>query len=333
MLTFLYTDECNLTTDNAVFVLYLAKKYIVPSLPEKCFEFLETNLAAENVFVVLEQALQFDEEKLEKKCWDMIDMETGELIVSDAFTDICQFTLMAFLKRESLNIKEVDLFKAVLKWSEVECLRQEKERNGTNKRAAIGNAIYQIRFASMTLEEFGENVSSSGLLTAEEMMLFYEKFSGLERTSEIWNMTKREVKEENLLRCCRYDNYQLVIWPLNHAMSDELCMSFSKPVKFHGVYVLGVQGKEYDVKLEILSQSIEMKFRVRQNIRDVAGFDVMLLEPVKIQANVIVPIKVTMRGLCVNRVGSRENRTAETDGITVKCQFYRIARFSNLRSD
>ena len=47
-LRFLYTDESNLTADNAVFVLYLAKKYIVPSLAEKCVEFLETHLAAEN---------------------------------------------------------------------------------------------------------------------------------------------------------------------------------------------------------------------------------------------------------------------------------------------
>ena len=198
---------------------------------------------------------------------------------------------MEFLKRESLNIKEIDLFKAVVKWSEVECLRQEKERNGTNKRAAIGNAIYQIRFASMTLEEFGENVSVSGLLTAEEMMLFYEKFSGLQRTSEIWNMTKREAKKEILLRCCGYDEYVFEFWLSNSAVSEELRMSFSKPVKFHGVRLLGVEGKEYDVKLEILSQSIEMKFRAQRNLRNVAGFDIMLLRPVKIQANGIAHSK------------------------------------------
>ena len=39
-----------------------------------------------------------------------------------------------------------------------------------------------------------------------------------------------------------------------------------------------------------------MKFLAQRNIRDVAGFDVMLLQPVKIQANVIVHIKVTMTG-------------------------------------
>ena len=331
-LRFLYTDECNLTTDNAAFVLYLAKKYIVPSLVEKCVEFLETHLAADNVFVVLEQALQFDEEKLEKKCWDMIDMETSEAIVSDGFTDISQSTLAEFLKRESLKVKEVDLFKAVVKWSEAECLRQEKETNGTNKRAALANAIYQLRFGSMTLEEFGQNVSVSGLLTAEEMMLFYEKFSGLERTSEIWNMTKREAKEENLLRCCRHDNYKFVVWSLTlaYAMSDELCISFSKPVKVHGVRLLGNEGKEYDVKVEILSQSIDMKFRAQQKIRNVAGFDVMLLQPVKIQANVIAHIKVIMRGPVVNQLGSREKKTAETNGITVN--FFKLSDITSGRT-
>ena len=330
-LRFLYTDDCNLTADNAVFVLYLAKKYIVPSLAEKCVEFLEASLAAENVFVVLEQALHFDEENLEKKCWDIIDLKTSEAVVSDAFTDICQSTLMEFLKRESLNVKEVDLFKAVVKWSEAECLRQEKETNGTNKRAAIGNAIYQIRFASMTLDEFAQNVSPSALLTAEEIILFYEKLGGVERKSGMWNMTKREAKEDIILRCRRYDCYILLYSSSNSAASDELCISFSKAVKFHGVRLLGEKGKEYDVKLEILSQSIETKCRAQQKIREVPGFDVILLQPVKIQANVIAHIKVTMtrdprvtiRFASMKQVGSEKKKTAETNGITVN--FFKLS--------
>ena len=94
-----------------MFVLYLAKKYIVPSLAEKCIEFLEVNLAVKNVFVVLQQALQFDERNLEKKCWDMIDLKTSEAIVSDAFTDISQSTLVKFLKRESLKSKRLNFSK------------------------------------------------------------------------------------------------------------------------------------------------------------------------------------------------------------------------------
>ena len=37
---FVYSDEMNLNADNAMQVLYLAKKYMLPSLADKCSEFL-----------------------------------------------------------------------------------------------------------------------------------------------------------------------------------------------------------------------------------------------------------------------------------------------------
>ena len=331
-LRFLYTDNCNLTADNAVFVLYLAKKYIVPSLAEKFIEFLEANLAAENVFVVLQQALQFDEKKLEKKCWDMIDLKTSEAIVSDAFTDITQSTLAEFLKRESLNVKEVDLFKAVVKWTESECLRKGKELNTKNKRAVMGNAIHQIRFASMTLEEFGQNVSRSGLLTRAEVVLFYDMFSGEKTMSDVWNMSERGAKEEILLRCRRFSLYEI-----NHFISDdatfknELCVSFSKTVKLHGVRMLGDEGKKYNVKLEIFSQTIENKFHAQKNTRDIPGFDVMLPRPIKVQANAIVHLKVTIRGFAAHVVGLYREKSAEANGIIVN--FFKMSDVTASRTN
>ena len=190
-LRFLYTDECNLTPDNAVFVFYLAKKYIVPFLAQKCIEFLETNLAVENVSTILQQALQFDEKNLENKCLELIDSKTSEAAASEAFTGINEATLAHILKRDSLNVKEVDLFKVVLKWSEAKCSRKGIEANAKNKRAVMGNAIYQIRFSSMTLQDFAQNASQSGILTPEEVVFFYDKFSGVQRTSKVWNMSKR----------------------------------------------------------------------------------------------------------------------------------------------
>jgi hypothetical protein len=92
-LRFLYTDECNLTTENAVFVLYLANKYIVPSLAQKCFEHFDANIAAENVLILLQQAIQFHENKLKEKCWDFIDLKVNEVVGSDGFSDINQATL------------------------------------------------------------------------------------------------------------------------------------------------------------------------------------------------------------------------------------------------
>ena len=318
-LRFLYSDECNLTTDNAMFVSYLAKKYIVPSLAEKCIEFLEANLGVENAIVVVQQAIQFDEIKLEKKCWNLVDMKTSEAIASDAFTDINQGTLAEFLKRQSLNVKEVDLFKAVLKWSEAECSRKGIEADPKNKRAVLGNAIYQIRFASMTPQEFAQNASQSGILTPEEMIFFYDNIGGVERASEEWNLSERRVREEVLRRCCRFNTYRypLLLEASVRTWAETLCISFSKPVKIHGARLLGNKGEEYDVKLEVFSQSVENKFLPQQNSRDISGFDVMLPVPIKVQADVVVHLKATITGRGDYRIGSGGEKKVQTNGITV----------------
>ena len=321
-LRFLYTDECNLTTDNAMFVMYLARKYIVPSLAEKCTEFLTANLAAENVFILLKQAVQFVEEEFVKKCWDWIDVNTVDVVASDAFGDINQATLAELLKRELLNVKEVDLFKAVLIWSEAECSRKGIKANAKNKRAVIGNAIYQIRFASMTPQQFAQNASQSGILTPEEMVLFYDNIGGVERASEEWNLSKRKVREEVLLRCCRFVNYghrslHGVYRIFATTWEDTLCISFSEAVKIHGVHLLGDRGKEYNVKLQVFSQSVEKKFFSQQNSRDISGFDVMLPVPIEVQADVVVHLKATITGRKNRCIGLWGKKKVETNGITL----------------
>ena len=325
-LRFLYTDECNLTADNAMSVLYLAKKYIVPSLAEKCIEFLESIFTAENILTILHRTVQLDEKNLEKKCWDFVELHASEVVASVAFIDINQSTLTDVLKRESLNVKEYDLYNAVLKWSEEECSRKGMEANATNKRTAIANAIYQIRFASMTLQEFGQITSQSSMLTPEEIIFFYEKFSGVERVSEVWNMSDRRVRNENLLRCCRFSEYTNS-WS-GYEDKYTLCVSFNRAVKIHGVRLLGWDDKEYDVKLKILSHVIEKKFISQKNSCDISGFDVMLPTPVTVQANIIIPVEATISGYSYFNYGVNGRNPVTTNGITVT--FYDLPR---VRSD
>ena len=58
---FVYCDEARLTPDNVMQVLYLAKKYILPSLVERCTEYLLEVLNVSNVFCVLSHALNYGE--------------------------------------------------------------------------------------------------------------------------------------------------------------------------------------------------------------------------------------------------------------------------------
>ena len=85
----------------------------------------------------------------------------------------------------------------------------------------------------------------------------------------------------------------------------------------HGVRLLGDEGSEYDVKLEVLSQLIEKEFHAEKTTRGIVGFDVMLPRPVKVQTNVIVHLLLSIRCFSCSRFGLKERKTAETNSITV----------------
>ena len=115
-LCFLYTDiKCDLTADNVVSVMYLSKKYTVPSLTEKCVAIMGNGLNIENVLRILELAIHFDEGDLEMKCWQLVESRTADVATTEAFNNISQKTLACILKRDHLNIPEVQLFQAVSK--------------------------------------------------------------------------------------------------------------------------------------------------------------------------------------------------------------------------
>ena len=181
-LRFLYTDDCKITTENAIGVLYLAKKYLILSLAEKCCEIIEASIKPENVFAGVEQAIQFDEKELEKKSWDIVSEKTQECLNSEAFCDIGLHTLNALLRKERLAVTEVKLFKAVLKWTDCECARQgiNIEENKTARRRILGESVYENRFLEMSQEDFAKHVSPTEILTDREMICLFQKLNGLD---------------------------------------------------------------------------------------------------------------------------------------------------------
>ena len=122
----------------------MAKTYLISSLAEKCCEILEASIKPQNVFAVLEQAVHFDEKELEEKSWDIVSRKTQECLNSEAFCDIGLHTLNALLKKKSLAVTEVELFKAVLKWTDSECARQgiNIEEDKTARRRVLGDSVY-----------------------------------------------------------------------------------------------------------------------------------------------------------------------------------------------
>ena len=190
---YLYSDEVKLSETNVLQVLYLANKYMVPSLANKCTEYLQNNLDAANVFSVLPLAQKFEEEQLVQHCWELIDKNTEDIVRSDEFAGLDKCLVEGIVQRESLNIREFDLFKAVVRWASRETERQGLNLNDDVKRQVLGEGIVKaIRFPLMTQNEFMSVVPDSNILTTKEIINLMKHFSGVPTTPLPFLQTPRK---------------------------------------------------------------------------------------------------------------------------------------------
>ena len=177
-LRFLYSDEVQLTGSNVMRVLYLAKKYLVPSLADKCSEFLRDNLGPSNVFSILPHAEKFEDKELENRCWEVIELNSAEAARSDDFVAVERSIVESIVKRDKLNIKEVELFKAVDRWAKHKCEEQGLAAYGQAKRRIIGEEILkEIRIPLMSQKEFASSVVDSNILNVQEFGVMIKHYS------------------------------------------------------------------------------------------------------------------------------------------------------------
>jgi len=66
------------------------------------------------------------------------------------------------------------VFQACLAWSSKECDRQGIPVTPDNQRSVLGPVLYHIRFPTMTLIEFAQEVSKTNVLTTEDRCAVFE---------------------------------------------------------------------------------------------------------------------------------------------------------------
>ena len=248
---FMYTDEANLSGSNVMRVQYLANKYMVPSLAEKCTEYLRDNLKASNVFCILPHARKFEDKDLEDRCWEVIEKQTEEAVTSDEFVTVERCVVESVVKRERLNVTEVELFKAVDRWATKESERQGITPEGDVKRRILGEDIVkEIRFPLMSQKEFASVVFDSYILSFQEFGDMMKHYSNVLFSSLPYKQTPRRASTP-IRRCCRFKNGYLSGWDYTSSEPDRIFFTVNKPVILHGVQHFGSLGGVYTVSTEV----------------------------------------------------------------------------------
>ena len=246
---FMYSDEVNLSGSNIMGVLYLAKKYMVPSLAEKCSEYLLKNLDPSNVFSILPSAQKYQEKDLMERCWKVVDDQTEQAAKSDGFASIERSLLTEVIIRDTLVIKEIDLFKAVDLWATEECKRQGLEAVGATKRRILGEEIVKaIRFPIMKLEDFSSVVLASDVLTKEEIVSLVRHLTSVSTSG--FSETTRSSFSGVIQRCYRFNSPPDNRWSYS-GHPDVIDFTTDKDIALCGVRFFGQKDSNYSVDFNL----------------------------------------------------------------------------------
>ena len=306
---YMYSDEANLSGNNVMGVLYLAKKYMVPSLADKCTEYLQNNLAPSNVFNILPSAEKFEEKELVDRCWKVVDKETKAAVKSDGFATIERSFLEAVLSRDTLTIEEIDLFKAVDQWATKECEKQGLAVNGEQKRRILGEEIIKgIRFPLMKHDEFASAVLDASILTPNEVVTFFKFFSSSLTSPLGFPDTRRSGTRATtavIYRCGRFESMSVNTW-CYRGHKDNLDVTVDKDITLHGLCLCGSENNSYTVSLEIKDASnisclvskagTFSSNPLQYKLANYHGFEVLFDRPIKLKKNIKYQIEALISG-------------------------------------
>ncbi|KAK3718762.1 hypothetical protein QZH41_003788 [Actinostola sp. cb2023] len=194
LMRYMYSDEVNLTGSNVMEVLYLAEKYMIPFLVEKCKQHLQIEVGPDDVLSILPQVQKIGDENLLTHFWDIVDKETPRAVSSEPFLNASREMLCQILVRDTLKVKELEIFQAVDKWVTKRIEENELQSvvcNGETKRAILGEEVIRlIRFPLMTEKEFAEVVLPSEILEKNELTELFQIYNRISPSTHMFNEKK-----------------------------------------------------------------------------------------------------------------------------------------------
>lgn len=312
-----------MAADNVLSTLYVAKKYIVPYLARACVQYLETSLSARNACILLCQGRLFEEQDLMQQCWEVIDAQAEEALSSEGFTDIDFSTLESVLLRETLNAREVSVFKAACRWAEAECKRRDLELTAENKRQVLGDAFNLIRIPSMSLEEYANGPAQSGILSPQETTDIFLYFTASSKPNLPFKRNQRSGLMP--LKCHRFQSaaYRSNQWRYR-GRCDSIQFAVDRRVFIagYGLYGCSNGAMEYQVKIELKKDGIVLGQCYTQFFSDGSSntFPVMFENPIQVEPDTFYTASAILEGSELSYFGQEGMAEVQIGKVTFQFQ-------------
>ena len=301
-------------------------KYIMPSLADKCTEYLQTNLNPSNVSSILPTAEKYEEKELVERCWKVIDRQTEAAVKSDGFATIERSLFEALVARDTLGVREVDLFEAVDSWAAKHCQEQGLSTDGETKRKILGELIIKsIRFPVMRKhEEFAAVVIDAKILTPGEIATIFKFFSSTLASPVAFPETKRSGISGDVQRCRRFQSVESGVWN-SSVNKGRLDFTVNKDIILHGLCLCGSENKGYNVTLVIKNTNNNSRLSSKSGTffskllqyksGYYQGFEVLFDPPVNLKKNTKYQIEALISGPASGK-GESGSSIVACDGVT-----------------
>lgn len=155
-----------------MYLLYLAKKYDLPTLVELCNKCLENCIDVDNVCTILNQTVVFEEEELKQKCLEFMTKETENVLQSPDFLTLSVDVMKVFLSLDRMDITgEEQLYTALKRWATASCENKGLEiTSPENLRNELVDVLPLIRFPTLSIEIFTRLVIKDNILDNQEKL-------------------------------------------------------------------------------------------------------------------------------------------------------------------
>eukprot|EP00096_Caligus_rogercresseyi_P011835 TRINITY_DN4795_c0_g1_i4.p1 TRINITY_DN4795_c0_g1~~TRINITY_DN4795_c0_g1_i4.p1 ORF type:complete len:629 (-),score=167.77 TRINITY_DN4795_c0_g1_i4:651-2537(-) len=122
LLRYVYTGNLalsSLSDESLIEILELADIYGFQNLETSISEYLESNLNEKNVCYIYDTASLYDLRTLSAACLAFLDQKASNVILDESFTTLSPAALKNIISRDSFCAAEVDIFKAIVRWAQV----------------------------------------------------------------------------------------------------------------------------------------------------------------------------------------------------------------------
>lgn len=175
---YVYYDDTDVGIQSFVSTLVAAEKYAVRPLSKTLIDQIK-HFDGDQTCIMLKQleSHRLTNKDLQRELAKKQQIETKMIIDSGEFLSLSMHTVKELLSNESLNVKEVQLFRAVLRWAKHQCLVHRLEINPINLKKTISRLAYLLRYASMSLEDFADGPGKLRILADSELVDLFLYFT------------------------------------------------------------------------------------------------------------------------------------------------------------